>query len=290
MPKPMQLETESLPDDILKINLSGRMDVAGTQAIDLKFTGHTANRRAVIVDMSDVAFLASIGMRTLMLAAKAVFARTPEAVRREAEKLVASLHTDVSRQNARVAEVAAAGGVAREYQIDVDPLRLEEQGLTLEMLMMAVQQAGRDTGAMSVERTGVETMLRATGFVRSEADVGNIVIRGSRTKGAGVRLGEIARVSVGGQFRQGLLADAGFRAGFAALAERGLSFDAWVFHTQLDEVTALAAAFPGATIILNHVGGILGVGPYHGRRHEVFQGWKANISDLAKCANVTCKR
>ena len=75
MPKPMQLETESLPDDILKINLSGRMDVAGTQAIDLKFTGHAANRRAVIVDMSDVAFLASIGMRTLMLAAKAVFAR-----------------------------------------------------------------------------------------------------------------------------------------------------------------------------------------------------------------------
>ena len=36
MPKPMQLETESLPDDILKINLAGRMDVAGTQAIDLK--------------------------------------------------------------------------------------------------------------------------------------------------------------------------------------------------------------------------------------------------------------
>ena len=130
--------------------------------------------------------------------------RDVEARRRVLDQVVAP----ALRAVPGVAEVAAAGGVAREYQIDVDPLRLEEQGLTLEMLMMAVQQAGRDTGAMSVERTGVETMLRATGFVRSEADVGNIVIRGSRSKGAGVRLGEIARVSVGGQFRQGLLADA----------------------------------------------------------------------------------
>ena len=46
---------------------------------------------------------------------------------------------------------------------DVDPTRIEEQGLTLEMLMMAVRQAGRDVGAMSVEQTGVETMIRGVG-------------------------------------------------------------------------------------------------------------------------------
>ncbi|WP_414663731.1 efflux RND transporter permease subunit [Horticoccus sp. 23ND18S-11] len=107
-----------------------------------------------------------------------------------------------------VAEVAPAGGVVREYQIDVDPTRLEEQGLTLEMLMMAVQQAGRDVGAMSVEQTGVETMIRGVGFIRSVADVENIVVRGNRLKGAGLRLGDIAVVRLGGQFRQGLLADA----------------------------------------------------------------------------------
>ncbi len=106
-----------------------------------------------------------------------------------------------------VAEVAPAGGVVREYQIDVDPLRLEEQGITLEMLMMAVQQAGRDVGAMSVEQSGVETMIRGVGFIRSVADVENIVIRGDRLKGAGVRLGDLANVQLGGQFRQGLLAD-----------------------------------------------------------------------------------
>jgi Cu(I)/Ag(I) efflux system membrane protein CusA/SilA len=107
-----------------------------------------------------------------------------------------------------VAEVAPAGGVLREYQIDVDPLRLEEQGLSLDLLMMAVQQAGRDVGAMSVETSGVETMIRGVGFVRSVADVENIVLRGNRLKGAGLRLGDVAHVQLGGQFRQGLLADA----------------------------------------------------------------------------------
>jgi Cu(I)/Ag(I) efflux system membrane protein CusA/SilA len=106
-----------------------------------------------------------------------------------------------------VAEVAPAGGVVREYQIDVDPTRLEEQGITIDMLMTAVQQVGRDVGAMSIERSGVETMIRGVGFVRSVEDVENIVIRGDRLKGAGMRLGDIAEVSLGGQFRQGLLAD-----------------------------------------------------------------------------------
>ncbi|MBA4137361.1 MAG: hypothetical protein C0518_08615, partial [Opitutus sp.] len=106
-----------------------------------------------------------------------------------------------------VAEVAPAGGMVREYQIDVDPTRLEEQAITLEMLMMAVQNAGRDVGAMSVEQSGVETMIRGVGFIRSVKDVEDIIIRGDRVKGAGLRLGDIAEVHLGGQFRQGLLAD-----------------------------------------------------------------------------------
>ncbi len=107
-----------------------------------------------------------------------------------------------------VAEVAPAGGVVREYQIDVDPTRLEEQGVTIGQLMDAVGAAGRDVGAMSVEQSGIETMIRGVGFIRSVKDVENIVIRGDRMKAAGVRLGQIAEVGLGGQFRQGLLADA----------------------------------------------------------------------------------
>lgn len=107
-----------------------------------------------------------------------------------------------------VAEVAPAGGVVREYQIDIDPTRLEEQGVTVGQLMDAVRAAGRDVGAMSVEQSGIETMIRGVGFIRTVKDVENIVIRGDRMKAAGVRLGQIAEVRLGGQFRQGLLADA----------------------------------------------------------------------------------
>ena len=106
-----------------------------------------------------------------------------------------------------VAEVAPVGGVVREYQIDVEPARLEELGLTLEMLMMAVQRAGRDIGAMSVEQSGVETMIRGAGFIRSVEDVENIVVRGDPIRGAGLRLRDVADVHLGGQFRQGVLAD-----------------------------------------------------------------------------------
>ena len=73
---------------------------------------------------------------------------------------------------------------------------------------------------------------------------------------------------------KGLLLDSQFRAGFARLQERGLSFDAWLYHPQLPELADLARAFPGTTIILDHIGGPLGIGPYAGRRDDVFRDWQ----------------
>jgi L-fuconolactonase len=83
--------------------------------------------------------------------------------------------------------------------------------------------------------------------------------------------------------------DAKFREGFAQLAPLGMSFESWQYHPQLPDATDLARAFPGTTIILNHVGGVLGVGPYNNHRQEVLQGWRKDISELAKCPNVYCK-
>ena len=107
-----------------------------------------------------------------------------------------------------VAEVAPAGGVVREYHIDIDPVRLEEQGITLDMLTMAVANAGRDVGAMSVEHSGIETMIRGIGFIRSAREVEDIVIRSNTARSAGLRLKDIATVRLGGAVRQGILADA----------------------------------------------------------------------------------
>ena len=85
------------------------------------------------------------------------------------------------------------------------------------------------------------------------------------------------------------LRDPKFREGFAQLAPLGLSFESWQYHPQLADAIDLARAFPETTIILNHVGGVLGVGPYSGRRQEILAGWKRDIAELARCPNVVVK-
>jgi L-fuconolactonase len=88
---------------------------------------------------------------------------------------------------------------------------------------------------------------------------------------------------------QGLLRDSKVREGFAQLAPLGLSFDAWVFHPQLGDVIDLARAFPQTQIVMNHVGGAIGLGRYKGKRDEVFADWSARIRELAACPNVHVK-
>jgi predicted TIM-barrel fold metal-dependent hydrolase len=86
-----------------------------------------------------------------------------------------------------------------------------------------------------------------------------------------------------------LLMQPDFRAGLARLAALGLSLDAWVFHPQLADVVDLARAFPQASIVVCHVGGPLGYGPYAGKRDEVYAAWKPQIVELARCPNVVMK-
>ena len=96
-------------------------------------------------------------------------------------------------------------------------------------------------------------------------------------------------VTAGRSSTPGMLGDATFRAGFDRLQRMGLSFDALVYHTQLGELADLAGAFPDAIIILNHIGRPLGVGPYAGRRDEVFADWQTGIASVAAHENVVVK-
>ena len=86
-----------------------------------------------------------------------------------------------------------------------------------------------------------------------------------------------------------LLADKTFREGFAVLSRLGLSFDAWLYHPQIDELANLARAFPDTKIVLDHVGGPLGAGAHSGKRDEVFPRWAASIKALALQKNVYVK-
>ena len=87
----------------------------------------------------------------------------------------------------------------------------------------------------------------------------------------------------------GLMYDETFRKGFACLAPLNLSFDAWLYHPQIGDVTALAQAFPGTPICLNHVGGPLAIGAYAGKRAEVLPTGRSRSGALAACPNVVVK-
>ena len=96
-------------------------------------------------------------------------------------------------------------------------------------------------------------------------------------------------LTIPGRAPAGLYQDPAFRAGVEVLGERGLTYDTWHYHHQNGDFAALARAVPGTTMVLDHFGTPLGVGPYAGRRDEIFEAWKADIADIAANDSVVAK-
>jgi predicted TIM-barrel fold metal-dependent hydrolase len=88
---------------------------------------------------------------------------------------------------------------------------------------------------------------------------------------------------------EGFLLRPEVQAAVACLGRLGLVLDVWVFQTQLRDVAALAEACPGIRMVLNHVGGVLGIGPFEGRREEVFPAWREELRALARFDNLHVK-
>jgi len=86
-----------------------------------------------------------------------------------------------------------------------------------------------------------------------------------------------------------VLLDPAVRRGAACLADFDLTFDVHCLFTQLTDVFDLASAVPQTTIILDHTGGPAHIGPYAGRRAEVFAQWKSRMQELARLPNVVVK-
>ena len=86
-----------------------------------------------------------------------------------------------------------------------------------------------------------------------------------------------------------LMAEPAFRRGLAQLQAMGLSFDAWLYHTQIGELVDLARAMPELPIVLDHLGGPIGVGPYTGRRDESRRECLNALAALAPYPNVHLK-
>ena len=87
----------------------------------------------------------------------------------------------------------------------------------------------------------------------------------------------------------GMMTTAAFHAGVATLGRMGFSYDAWMYHPQLPELTDLARAVPETAIILDHLGGPLGVGPYAADREAAMASWRRSMTEVATCENVVLK-
>ncbi len=87
----------------------------------------------------------------------------------------------------------------------------------------------------------------------------------------------------------GMLADPAYREGLATAARLGLSYDAMLYHQQIPELAAAARALPDLPVVLDHLGCVIGVGPYRGREHETLKAWRADMAELARCPNVVVK-
>jgi predicted TIM-barrel fold metal-dependent hydrolase len=88
---------------------------------------------------------------------------------------------------------------------------------------------------------------------------------------------------------QGQLASGPFRAGARVLARMGLSLEGWMYFPQLPELADFAKAVPDLSIVLNHIGGLLRVGPYANRDAEVLDTWRKGIAAVAAYPNVYMK-
>jgi len=86
-----------------------------------------------------------------------------------------------------------------------------------------------------------------------------------------------------------LLIDPGFQTGVARLAQMGYSFDAWLYFDQLHELADMARAVPECPIVVDHLGGPLGIGPHAAARADMMQVWRDGIAQVAACPNVVLK-
>lgn len=105
---------------------------------------------------------------------------------------------------AGVAEVASIGGFVREYQIDLDPNKLFSYKITVGQVMEAVKVSNKDVGGRLIEQADAEFLIRGRGYVKSPADLENIVV-GADMRGTPIYLKNLGTVQLGGAIRRGLL-------------------------------------------------------------------------------------
>ena len=104
-----------------------------------------------------------------------------------------------------VAEVASVGGFEKQYQVVVDPRKLQAYGIPLDRVSDAIRASNRDVGGRTIEMSETEYMIRGRGYLRNMQDLGNVVLKADPSgSGTPVLLKDVARIELGPDERRGI--------------------------------------------------------------------------------------
>ena len=141
-----------------------------------------------------------------------------------------------------VSEVASVGGFEKQYQVVVDPRKLQAYGIPLDRVSDAIRASNRDVGGRTIEMTETEYMVRGRGYLRNLHDIGDVVLKAD-PRGTPVLLRDVARVELGPDERRGIAEMNGTGEVVGGIA---LNRDGADARTTIENIKArLAALKPG---------------------------------------------
>jgi len=152
-----------------------------------------------------------------------------------------------------VAEVASIGGMVKQYQVVLDPVRLAAYGVTQSEVVEAIQRANQETGGSVLELAEAEYMVRAGGYLKSLDDFRAIPLK-TAAGGVPVRLGDVATVQIGPEMRRGIaeLNGQGEVAGGVIVLRSGKNARATIAAVK-DKLAELKASLPpGVEIVTTY--------------------------------------
>lgn len=157
-------------------------------------------------------------------------------------------------------------------------------------------RANAEASAKAAGKTRIAAIVGHANMMLSQAELeevlaaheaaGGGLFRGIRHAGPHDGTGTLSNSGTRGP---GLYLKPEFQAGVRTLGRLGYTYDTWHFHHQNRDFLELARSAPETQMILDHFGTPLGVGPYASRRAEIFDSWKVDMAELAKCPNVVAK-
>jgi Cu(I)/Ag(I) efflux system membrane protein CusA/SilA len=147
-----------------------------------------------------------------------------------------------------VAEVASIGGFVRQYQIDVDPVKLRAYNIPLREVLSAIERSNNNVGAKVMEVNDAEYMIRGIGLIRGVQDIENSVL--SAGNGTPIYVRNVASVQLGPEFRRGVLDNGGKEAVGGVVVIRYGANPLEVIKAVKQKLAALQSGLPrGVTVV-----------------------------------------